>query len=107
VKIQSDANRYDLAWELYVEERLANQMSSSLTGSGTVRYLWLEQAGKYRVCGQPLTLNARWQVHHLRWLNHGGPNTVDNLVLLHANCHRQVHSEGLVVAKSASHVGRS
>jgi hypothetical protein len=32
---------------------------------------------------------------------------IENLVLLHANCHRQVHSEGLVVGKPAYREVRS
>ena len=72
-------------------------MASTLVGRGRARYLWLEQDGKCLVCGQALTLAEGWQVHHLRWRAHGGNDTVDNLILLHVNCHRQVHSEGLVV----------
>ena len=57
--------------------------------------------------GEPLTLAAGWQVHRLRWRVHGGEDRVDNLVLLHLNCHSQVHSEGLVVNKAAAREGRS
>jgi hypothetical protein len=39
--------------------------------------------------------------------SHGGDDSIDNLVLLHPNCNRQVHSEALVVGKSASREGRS
>jgi RNA-directed DNA polymerase len=107
VKIKGAANPYDPVWELYFEERLATQMARTLTGCGTARYLWLEQHGRCLVCGQPLTLEAGWHVHHLVWRTHGGTNLLDNLVLLHPNCHRQVHSEGLVVEKFASREGRS
>jgi RNA-directed DNA polymerase len=107
VKIRSEANPYDPSWELYFEERLAAQMSSNLAGRGTVRYLWLEQEGNCLLCGQSLALEEEWHVHHLLWRSHGGDDTVDNLVLLHANCHRQVHSQGLVVNKTASREGRS
>jgi RNA-directed DNA polymerase len=106
VQIQGNANPYDPSWELYFEERLAAQMASTLTGRGTARYLWLEQGGHCLVCHQPLALEEGWQVHHLRWRAHGGGDTVDNLVLLHPNCHRQVHCEGLVVNKAASREGR-
>jgi 5-methylcytosine-specific restriction endonuclease McrA len=44
---------------------------------------------------------------HLLWRSHGGTELIANLVLLHPNCHRQVHSEGLVVEKFASREGRS
>jgi RNA-directed DNA polymerase len=107
VKVRGDANPYDPAWELYFEERLATQMASTLTGQGTARYLWLEQDGKCPVCGQPLTLELGWHMHHLLWRVHGGTDQIDNLVLQHPNCHRQVHKEGLVVEKTASREGRS
>jgi RNA-directed DNA polymerase len=107
VKVKGEANPYDPAWELYFEERLTAQMVSTLTGRGTTRYLWREQAGKCPVCRQPLTLDGRWHIHHLLWRSHGGGDDVGNLVLLHPNCHRQVHSEGLVVNKAASREGRS
>jgi RNA-directed DNA polymerase len=106
VKVRSDANPYDPSWELYFEERLSAQLASNLRGRGTTRYLWLEQDGKCLVCGQSLTLEEAWHVHHLRWRSHGGDDTVDNLVLLHPNCHRQIHNQRLVVDKTASREGR-
>jgi len=30
--------------------------------------------------------------HHRRWRCFGGPETLGNLELLHANCHRQIHA---------------
>jgi RNA-directed DNA polymerase len=107
VKIRGEANPYDPAWELYFEGRLAAQMASTLTGRGTARYLWFEQDGRCPVCGRPLELEEGWQAHHLLWRSHGGTDRIENLVLLHPNCHRQVHSEGLVVEKAASREGRS
>lgn len=95
--VRGTANPYDPAWELYFEERLAAPMASTLTGRGTARYLWLEQD----------TLAAGWHVHYLRWRLHGGDDTVDNRVLPHPNCHRQVHRAGLVVNQTASREGRS
>jgi RNA-directed DNA polymerase len=102
VKVRGEANPYDPAWELYFEERLTAQMASTLTGRGKARYLWLEQDGKCLVRGQPLTLETGWQMHHLLWRTYGGTDDVNNLVLLHPNCHRQIHREGRVVNKAAS-----
>jgi RNA-directed DNA polymerase len=107
VKVQGLANPYDPAWELYCEERWACRRASTLTGQGTARYLWLEQEGRCPVCRQALTLEPGWHVHHLVWRSLGGDDLVDNLVLLHPNCHRQVHGEGLVLNKVASREGRS
>jgi RNA-directed DNA polymerase len=107
VKVKGNANPYDPAWELYFEERLSARMADSLTGRGRARYLWLAQEGRCPVCRGALTLEEGWHIHHLTWRMHGGSDLVDNLVLLHPNCHRQVHSQGLVVALSVSREGRS
>jgi len=107
VKVKGTANPYDPTWELYFEERLATRMANTLTGRARARYLWLEQDGKCLVCHPPLTLEEGWHVHHLLWRILGGDELISNLVLLHPNCHRQVHSEGLVVEKTASREGRS
>lgn len=106
VKVRGDAHPYDPAWEPYFEERLSHQMKESLTGRGTVRYLWLEQEGLCPVCGQPLTLESGWQVHHRQWRVHGGSDLMENLELLHENCHRQLHSRGQVAEAAASREGR-
>ena len=37
----------------------------------------------------------------------GGNDPIDNLILLHPDCHRQDHSEGMVLNKTASREGRS
>jgi len=107
VKIQGEANPYDPAWELYFEERLATQMASTRQGRCNAAYLWIQQETKCLVCGQPLHLEEKWHVHHLLARAKGGTDWLSNLVLLHPNCHRQVHSEGLVLEKPASREGRS
>jgi RNA-directed DNA polymerase len=94
VKIRSDANPYDPTWELYLEERAAWKMGHTLAGQGRIEYLWKEQEGKCGACGQPLGIEAKpWHVHHRIWRCRGGGESLDNLELLHANCHRQVHAK--------------
>jgi RNA-directed DNA polymerase len=106
IKVRSEANPYDPVWESYFEERLQAKIANTLIGQGKALYLWLEQDGKCLVCDQALVLEERWQLHHLQWRVYGGGDGVDNLVLLHENCHRQVHSRKLVVNKAASRKGR-
>jgi RNA-directed DNA polymerase len=99
VKIKADANPYDPAWELYFEERLSRQMEHTLRGARQLDYLWREQNGICPICQQKLTDDTRWHNHHIVWRSRGGPDTADNRVLLHPNCHRQVHSQHLFVEK--------
>jgi RNA-directed DNA polymerase len=99
-KIKGAANPYDPDWELYFEERLRRQTIESLKGNRQVLQLWLEQEGKCLVCGQKLAEEDDWDTHHLRQRVEGGEDTLDNLVLVHTNCHKQVHSRGWEVSKS-------
>lgn len=58
------------------------------------------------VCGEKLTEETEWERHHIVQRVHGGPDTADNLVLLHPTCHRQVHSLGLTVLSPRPTKGR-
>jgi RNA-directed DNA polymerase len=98
-KIREAANPYDPEWELYFEERHRRRMVEELTGSRRLLRLWLEQKGRCLVCDQELVERRDWQIHHLHKRVEGGDDTLDNLVLLHPNCHRQVHSQGWIVSK--------
>ena len=59
---------------------------------GQIWYLWQEQQGRCPVCGQLLREEEPWHMHHRVRRSHGGDDGLDNLELLHANCHRQLHS---------------
>jgi len=91
-KIRGDANPYDPAWERYFEERLYQRMQATLAGRGQIAYLWKEQGGRCSGCGQLLQEEEEWQIHHRVRRVDGGDDGLDNLELLHANCHRQIHS---------------
>ena len=108
VKIRSAVNPYDPKWELYLEARLGWQLTQTLTGRSRIEYLWKEQKGRCVVCGQPLRLAEEdCQIHHRIWRSRGGPDTADNMELLHANCHRQIHVQERRTEAAASREGRS
>lgn len=52
--------------------------------------------GHCELCKEPAPFaskigNPYLEVHHVRWLSHGGSDTVDNTVALCPNCHRKMH----------------
>lgn len=98
-KIKGRANPYNPEWEVYLEERLGVKMASNLQGKRTLHYLWLEQNGLCPICNQKITQLTGWHNHHIVWRVMGGSDGVENRVLLHPQCHAQVHAQGLSVSK--------
>jgi len=98
-KIQGACNPYDPAWEIYLEERLGVKMEKTLRGTRTLTHLWKEQGGICPVCTQPITQVTGWHNHHIVYKTMGGTDGISHRILLHPNCHRQVHAKGLTVSK--------
>ncbi|MDM8517237.1 HNH endonuclease signature motif containing protein [Desulfobacterales bacterium HSG16] len=101
-KIKGLANPYDPECEIYFERRLNKQAAENLKGRGRMFSLWKKQNGKCPVCQQRIDDETKWHQHHITWKVHGGKDTLGNLVLLHPNCHRQVHSLKLEVKRPDS-----
>ena len=95
IKVKSEANPYDPAFDEYFTKRLASKMLSSLEHRSKLRWLWRVQDGLCPVCEQPISMETQWHLHHVTPKRLGGSDKLGNLVLLHANCHRQVHSQGV------------
>lgn len=91
VKIKGEVNPYDPAWEDYMDKRLYAKMESTLGGRGQIWLLWREQNGVCPGCRQKLRDDEPWQVHHRVRRVDGGDDSLDNLQIYHANCHRQRH----------------
>ncbi|WP_330208470.1 MULTISPECIES: group II intron maturase-specific domain-containing protein [unclassified Pseudomonas] len=99
--IRADANPFDPEWETYFEDRIGAKMKNNIAGRKRLLYLWLEQEGKCPVCGEPHAKDRGWHVHYLIRRVDGGSNQHGNLVMVHPNCHNQIHSLGLEVVKPA------
>ena len=91
-KVRKDANPYDPAWEVYFEQRLYNQGDDDLWDRPRLRHQWRIQQGRCPVCGALITQETGWHNHHIHWRVYGGSEELENRVLLHPHCHRQVHS---------------
>lgn len=92
VKVQAEVNPYSPRWEGYLAERHALQGANSLNGRARLRRLWLAQDGLCPECGEPITRETGWQVHHVHRRADGGSEQRSNLRMLHPNCHRRLHA---------------
>ncbi|MBO0793856.1 MAG: group II intron reverse transcriptase/maturase [Ktedonobacteraceae bacterium] len=104
--IQGAANPFDPAWETYFEKRLDVKTVQNLTGRRRLLHLWKQQQGLCPLCNQKITKITGWHCHHVIWRSKGGTNRTENLMLLHPNCHRQLHSQGLFVRNRVPHTTR-
>jgi RNA-directed DNA polymerase len=99
VKIKGEANPYDPAWAAYFERRTGIKMAQTLAGRRQLLTLWQEQNGICPICNQPITEMTEWHNHHIIGRSNGGTDSGENRVLLHPECHRQVHNQGIYVEK--------
>jgi RNA-directed DNA polymerase len=99
VKVKSDANPYDPAYEPYFEKREGDQMLDTFRGSRILRFLWYEQRGLCSVCNTKITRITGWRLHHCIPLVMGGSTSAENRVLLHPECHDRVHRLHFSVSK--------
>jgi RNA-directed DNA polymerase len=105
VKVKGEANPYDSTWEAYFEHRLDVKMEANLKGRRLLLFLWKQQQGICPVCQEKITEITGWHSHHIIRRVDGGKNSAENLVLLHPNCHRQVHCQGMTVVKPRPDTG--
>lgn len=100
-QVHGNANPFDPAWESYFEARDGLKMANALSGRGKLIRLWLDQDRACIVCQQRITAVTGWHVHHIVRRVDGGSDAWSNLVMVHPDCHRQIHSRGLTVMKPA------
>ncbi len=99
IKIRGEANPYDPGDECYFDQRLMMKWLMGEKGVGKLRRLWLQQAGICALCHQKLKDKAECELHHIVRRVDGGSDNLCNLILLHPNCHQQIHNRGISVAK--------
>jgi len=93
VKIRGEANPFDPKLESYFESRLGWKMMDNLKGRNRLRNLWWNQEGNCPNCDQKITKDTGWNVHHILPKSEGGKDKVGSLVMMHPNCHRQMHCQ--------------
>jgi RNA-directed DNA polymerase len=100
VKVKSDANPFDPAWDSYFAQRKSKGMLDRLREQRLPMRLWREQQGHCPGCGQLIEENDRWDIRPVVPLQVGGLHSLDNLSMLHSSCQRSFR-----IAKEMSSVG--
>jgi len=90
-KLKATANPFCIEDELLFEVHLQRKMLNTWYKRAKLIILFRRQQGKCPMCQQPITKQSGWHNHHKLERLKGGKDTLDNLVLLHPDCHRQVH----------------
>ncbi|AKL13987.1 group II intron reverse transcriptase/maturase [Citrobacter freundii] len=92
IKIRSEANPYDPVDELYFEQRQVKRWKEGKMQRGKLRLIWERQGHRCPICHQIFRDNDDWDVHHIIRRVDGGGDEIDNLMMLHPNCHRLIHN---------------
>lgn len=90
-KVEGGLNPFLPEWEPQLEQRAKLRMIHSLTERKRLARLWLGQNGKCPGCEQLIGFDEAFDVHHVQPKHLGGTEKLANLILLHRNCHMQVH----------------
>ncbi|WP_336580132.1 group II intron reverse transcriptase/maturase [Alcaligenes sp. CHO6] len=100
-KIKGEYNPFDSSWEVYGEQLRTKRLLKRIAYRTETAKLYMSQAGRCALCGEPLDYESGWHDHHLVYRMDGGSDALSNRVLLHPVCHIKVHTLGLQVAKPA------
>ncbi|EJB9167271.1 HNH endonuclease [Escherichia coli] len=91
-KIKAIATPYDPKWESYFERRQDYILENAIWGKKRLLAIWRSQGSLCPICRQRITHETGWNIHHKVKKVMSGGEELSNLVLLHPNCHRQLHS---------------
>ena len=105
IKVKGEANPFDPKWEAYFERNLTLKMKSSLAGQRKQLSLWLRQDGICPGCSEKLTEERGWHVHHIIPWVISKDDRMSNLLMVHPNCHRQLHNPRFDVVEPAPTLG--
>ena len=68
-------------------------MKDSLRRYKKLLRIWYQQDGICPLCGEKITKETGWHLHHQVRVVDGGDDSMTNLLLLHPTCHQQLHAQ--------------
>ena len=95
-KVQNGRRVYNRSDTDYWKKRERHQAERQIIGDGRLSNLFKRQKGVCHHCNTPISAydieNRLIHTHHLTPKAQGGSNSYSNLRLMHADCHREIHS---------------
>ncbi|MGO4379139.1 group II intron reverse transcriptase/maturase [Pseudoduganella sp. RAF53_2] len=98
-KVIGEYHPYDPQWEAYGETLRQERMLKNMSYRKEWAKLYADQRGLCALCECEMDMDTGWHDHHIEYRVMGGSDALGNRVLLHPNCHTQVHRLGLKVVK--------
>ena len=98
-KVRGDYHPFDPAQELYGERLRQERMSEDMSHRKQWIKLYMSQRGLCAVCQCKITKETGWNDHHIVPRILGGSDALENRVLVHPDCHVQVHHYGRAAVK--------
>ncbi|MCG6267944.1 group II intron reverse transcriptase/maturase [Vibrio furnissii] len=95
VKIRATANCYLPEDEQYFERLKMQRLKKSLSGNMKLWKIVERQNFQCAVCHQTFNSEDEWDIHHIIRRVDGGSDDSSNLIMLHVNCHRQLHTQNV------------
>lgn len=92
IKIQQDANPFDSKWELYFERR--EKYRGGMIGYGKLTALSIlhSQSNLCALCKGSISLDKTWEYHFKQKWVYGGSCQIENLAIVHPECHERLHA---------------
>ncbi|QTA82065.1 Group II intron reverse transcriptase/maturase [Desulfonema limicola] len=90
IKVKGEANPYDPKWHEYFTKSAIKLRKQSIKTRQDI--LWIEQKGICPACQTELDKGEEWHTHHLKPKSKGGKDNLENLILMHSVCRRQIHA---------------
>jgi RNA-directed DNA polymerase len=96
-KVKNGRRVYNRKDAEYWKKRQEQQAKHQLLGDGRLSKLFKKQKGVCHYCHTPISASdiekRQVETHHLKPKAQGGSNSYSNLRLIHAECHRDIHSK--------------
>ena len=86
LKTKSEATPFDERFTEYFEDRDTKRMFREINGRRKLNALYKMQKGTCPHCGEPITVERGFRIH-----TEMGADFKEKKVLLHADCHRELH----------------